>query len=84
MVGSENYVLTCYRYIELNPVRAGMVAEPGEYRWSSYRCHGLGRLEGNIADHEAYLALGRTALVRQAAYRELFREMTDALHREAA
>ena len=75
VVGSENYVLTCYRYIELNPVRAGMVAEPGEYRWSSYRCHGLGRLDGNIADHEAYLGLGRTASVRQSAYRKLFREM---------
>ena len=36
----ENYFLACQRYIELNPVRAGMVGHPGEYRWSSYRIIG--------------------------------------------
>ena len=38
----QNYVLICYRYIELNPVRAGMVVDPGDYPWSSYRANGLG------------------------------------------
>ena len=43
LIQAEEYLLTCYRYIELNPVRADMVNDPGEYRWSSYRWHGLGQ-----------------------------------------
>lgn len=39
----ERYVLTCYRYIELNPVRANMVARPEDYRWSSYHTNGIGQ-----------------------------------------
>lgn len=39
LVDSDRYVLSCYRYIELNPVRAGMVVHPADYRWSSYRHH---------------------------------------------
>lgn len=45
LVDSERYVLACYRYIELNPVRAGMVAAPGDYRWSSYHANADGRTE---------------------------------------
>lgn len=44
LINATEYLLTCYRYIELNPVRAGMVAVPEEYRWSSCRWHGWGRL----------------------------------------
>ena len=39
IVQENHYLLTCLRYIELNPVRAGMVKDPGDYRWSSYRSH---------------------------------------------
>lgn len=74
VVSSEDYLLRCYRYIELNPVRAGMVAEPGDYPWSSYGHNALGREDRLVSGHETYLSLGRTARARQAAYRELFRE----------
>ena len=69
----ENYLLLCQRYIELNPVRAGMVAHPGEYRWSSYRANAQGEPSSLLQPHEVYLALGTTDTDRQAAYRELFR-----------
>ena len=76
VVDSERYLLTVMRYIELNPVRAGMVAHPRNYPWSSYGCNALGAKEANadwIRPHEQYRRLGRTAADRQAAYRKLFR-----------
>lgn len=69
---SEGYVLTCYRYIELNPLRAGMVSHPGEYRWSSYGANAEGRPDALITPHPEYLGLGVEELDRLAAYRELF------------
>jgi putative transposase len=69
----ETYLLACQRYIELNPVRAGMAEHPGEYRWSSYRANAQGEENALVQPHKLYLALGREAAERQAAYRELFR-----------
>lgn len=69
---SENYVLACYRYIELNPVRAGMNGHPGDYRWSSYRINAEARPSTLIAPHEEYLVLGSNAERRRAAYQALF------------
>lgn len=69
----ESYLLACQRYIELNPVRAEMVAHPAEYRWSSYRVNAQGEESGLVSPHPLYLALGADAAVRQEAYRELFR-----------
>ena len=69
----EHYLLACMRYIELNPVRAGMVAHPGEYPWSSYRVNGQGEASGLIAPHALYTSLGLDGEARQAAYRDLFR-----------
>ena len=60
------------RYIELNPVRAVMVAAPEDYRWSSYRRHALGEGDGWLADHDCYLALGRDMASRRQAYQALF------------
>ena len=77
LVNAEEYLLLCYRYIELNPVRAGMVQDPGAYPWSSYRSHGLGERDALIRDHELYLALGAKADERQRAYRALFRSQMD-------
>lgn len=68
----ETYVLACYRYIELNPVRARMVQHPGEYRWSSYRTNGQGGEDRRLTPHLEYLQLGRQADARQRAYRGLF------------
>jgi putative transposase len=64
----EAYILTCCRYIELNPVRAGMVAGPGDYRWSSYRANGLGRADPLVTPHAHYLRLGRTRDERLSGY----------------
>lgn len=61
------------RYIELNPVRAGMVEHPGEYRWSSYQANAQGEENALVQPHELYLNLGTDAMERQTAYRELFR-----------
>ena len=74
---SEDYVLACYRYIELNPVRAAMVSKPQDYRWSSYHANGLGRTSPLLRPHAEYLRLGRTEPERREAYRALFRAQVD-------
>ena len=73
LIDSVRYLLTCYRYIELNPVRANMVAHPREYPWSSYPCHAEGSFDKLITDHELYVNLGEEKEERQAAYRALFK-----------
>lgn len=75
LVQSERYLLACYRYIELNPVRAGMVDHPGEYRWSSYGANAQGAVDETLCLHDEYLRLGSTASEQQAAYRALFRHL---------
>lgn len=77
LIQAEAYLLTCYRYIELNPVRADMVHDPSEYRWSSYRWHGLGVGNELITDHSLYTALGLDEIERRASYRGLFRAHLD-------
>ncbi len=69
----ETYLLSCQRYIELNPVRAGMVAHPADYRWSSYRANAQGEENSLLRPHAIYESLGPDSTSRQAAYRELFR-----------
>jgi len=73
LIQEESYLLACQRYIELNPVRAGMVEHPAEYRWLSYRVNAQGEDGGLVTPHALYLALGADATDRQEAYRELFR-----------
>ncbi|MCL2524562.1 MAG: transposase, partial [Betaproteobacteria bacterium] len=73
LMQAENYLLACQRYIELNPVRAGMVRHPAEYQWSSYRANAQGESNGLVVAHEVYRSLGPDTASRQAAYRELFR-----------
>lgn len=73
IVQTESYLLQCQRYIELNPVRAAMVADPSDYEWSSYRCNGLGIESELCTPHEKYLNLGRTQKQRLYAYRSLFK-----------
>jgi putative transposase len=71
LVDSAHYVLACYRYIELNPVRAGMVESPAAYRWSSY--HGnAGRLVNKaLTPHAEYLALSEQDSQRYHAYKQM-------------
>jgi putative transposase len=73
VIQADNYLLTCQRYIELNPVRAAMVEDPAHYRWTSYRANGLGQADARLTPHPVYLALGRDDKERQTAYRALFR-----------
>jgi putative transposase len=77
LVQAETYLLLCQRYIELNPVRAGMVTDPADYRWSSYRANALGASDALLLPHSLYLALGADDDARRAAYRELFRGALD-------
>ena len=74
---SEDYVLACYRYIEMNPVRAGMVRHPRDYRWSSFHANGDGRQDAMVVPHEQYLGLARNEQARREAYRALFKEHLD-------
>lgn len=78
IVHAESYLLLCQRYIELNPVRAAMVADPAHYPWSSYRSNALGRTNLLLTVHPVYEALGQTAAERQQAYRALFRAQLDS------
>jgi putative transposase len=73
LIDSETYLLICMRYIELNPVRAGMVSHPSEYPWSSYHFNALGQSNNLVTPYLEYLHLGKTDEARQAAYRALFK-----------
>lgn len=70
-INDERYWLTCLRYIEQNPVRAGLVVQPEQYRWSSYGVHALGHSSEWLAPHALFDALGATAAQRQMAYRAI-------------
>lgn len=74
LVDSDRYVLACYRYIELNPVRAGMVGHPAEYRWSSHRHHAVALSNYPIRPHSEWLALGSNPGERRRRYVELVAE----------
>lgn len=82
LVDSDEYLLRCCRYIELNPVRAGMVADPADYRWSSHRANALGEPDLLVHPHSRYLALAATEQGRLTAYREFV--MTGVDHDETA
>jgi len=72
LVQTDQYLLTCQRYIELNPVRAGMVKDPADYAWSSYSAHALGKQVEFHQPHHEYLQLANSDKERQANYRGLF------------
>jgi putative transposase len=74
---SAGYVLSCYRYIELNPVRAGMVKHPRDYPWSSHRANGDGKHDPVITPHDEYSRLGRDHEERRYQYRALFQSHLD-------
>lgn len=78
VVEAEDYFLQCQRYIELNPVRAGMVDFPGDYPWSSFHSNGLGQPAKLWSPHPVYQQLGNTVTERASVYSELFRGQVDA------
>ncbi len=73
LMQEDIYVLACYRYIELNPVRAGIVPHPADYRWSSYRANAQDEIDPMLTPHAIYLAQGADEPTRRVAYRNLFR-----------
>jgi REP-associated tyrosine transposase len=74
VIDNETYWYTCARYVELNPVRAGLLARPEDYRWSSCRSHALGTSNRLLTHHDLYLRLGDTPRVRQEAWRTILGE----------
>jgi putative transposase len=77
LIDSERYLLTCYRYIELNPVRAGIVQRAEDYPWSSHATHVKEVPSSVIVDHPLYVALGKDAKERALAYQALFSHQSD-------
>jgi len=77
LIDSENYLLLCQRYIELNPVRAGIVTDPASYPWSSHPCYASGRANGLVTEHAVYLRLGSSPAERRSAYLSLFAKPLD-------
>ena len=75
MIEDERYLLTCMRYIALDPVRAGIATSPDEYRWSSYRANARGARDPLVRRHDILSSLGATWSERHAAYRTLFHEL---------
>ncbi|MSQ69603.1 MAG: transposase [Gammaproteobacteria bacterium] len=74
LIDTATYLLICMRYLELNPVRAGMVSHPSEYPWSSYQHNALGRPDELVTPYLEYRRLGKTDEERQGAYRQLFKQ----------
>ena len=74
LIDTDSYLLACYRYIELNPVRAGMVDDPASYEWSSFRVNALGQSNDLITPHALWLTLGEDAAARRRAYIALFED----------
>src|SRR6266852_8999367 len=74
-VHARRHLLACMRYIEENPVRAGLAAHPREYPWSSYRANALGEDDALLTPHAHYCSLGRAPLERRATYAALFAQL---------
>jgi putative transposase len=72
LVQQETYLLELYRYIELNPVRAGIVKDSADYSWSSYQCNGLGKKTDLLTPHYLILVLGKDEKERMLFYRKMF------------
>lgn len=72
LIDTTQYLLECYRYIEMNPVRAGMVDHPAKYFWSSYNHNAQGELNPIVQPHGSFESLGSDSCTRRYNYRELF------------
>ncbi len=76
-VDTETYLLKCYRYIEINPVRAMMVSRPEEYPWSSCATNAMGIDNELVSPHQAYQCLGTSKEERCIAYGEIVNQALD-------
>ena len=80
LIDSESYLLTCMRYIELNPVRAVMVETPADYPWSSYHNNALEQADELVTPHAEYVRLGLDDHERRSAYQALFSQAISETH----
>ena len=78
VIDSDRYFFHCSRYIETNPVRAGLVTRPVDHRWSSHRCNAFGTFDPLVTVHSLYRALGDHDAARCDAYRAMFASPFDA------
>jgi putative transposase len=83
LVDSDAYLLACMRYIETNPVRAGLVNMPEAWPWSSYPANAYGQPDILIRNHPIYRVLGTDPAQRCAAYRGLFDGNEDSVEHDA-
>lgn len=83
LIETERYLLACMVYIDLNPVRAGLVKDAGDYPWSSYGRYAGLRTDRLLTPHPLYWALGNTPFSREVAYVELVRSGTTPVQQEA-
>ena len=74
LIEENSYLLECGRYIERNPLRAGMVKDPAQYYWSSYNFYAIGRQDDIISDNPLYADMGKTHNERQYRYRSYISE----------
>jgi putative transposase len=82
LIESERYLLACMVYIDLNPVRAGMVTQPMDYKWSSYR-HSIGQASQHlVTPHALFWGMGNTPFAREAAYAELVQSGLAQSHKD--
>ena len=77
LIEAETYFLACQRYVELNPVRAGMAPDPAAYPWSSFTANAAAQPDAVITPHPLYLVLGPPPATRATAYQALFTEVLD-------
>ncbi len=73
IIDTENYFMTCMKYIELNPVRAEIVSDPIDYPWSSYTANGYNKPNAIITKHQLYLSIASSEVNRVEIYRNLFK-----------
>ena len=71
VIDTDTYLYTCMRYVEMNPVRAGIVTAPHLYRWSSHAAHAHGVEDEIVTFHPMYVELGATRSERQAGWRAI-------------
>ena len=77
VISSYRYLFACYRYIELNPVRAGLVECARDYEWSSYRFNAMGRASNLIEPRSEWLGLGTSGRQRSAKYSLMFSDVSN-------
>jgi putative transposase len=77
LVTNDSYFLACHRYIDMNPVRAGLTCRPEDYSWSSHRHYAYGEANSLIVPHDALLQLGFNDASRRQAYTRLFASALD-------